>query len=186
MKIHLTILISLLIGTSNYASIRYVTESGAGAMDGSSWSNAFPGTSLQAAIDASGTNDEVWVACGAYKTTTGTNRSIAFSMKNNVVIYGSFIGTETALSQRNLSCGPCSVLSGEIGLPGPTDNSYKVIRNQALFSSAGIDGFIIRDGYDERAPTLTDGLGGGIINIGSGPGNVCSPTISNCVITNNQ
>ena len=168
------------------ATIRYVTVNGAGALDGTSWSNAADGTSLQAMIDASTSGDEVWVATGLYKPTTTTDRSIAFVMKNGVAIYGSFAGTETSLFQRVLTCGPGSVLSGNIGESTIEDNSYQVIRNgYGLTNSAMLDGFEIRDANDPRTPTNNEGLGGGILNNG-GAGASCSPTIRNCVITNNR
>ncbi len=169
----------------SYATIRYVTPSGGGTFDGSSWLNAFSGTALQAAIAVSGSGDEVWVATGTYFTTTTANRLISFSMKNGVIIYGGFQGNETMLSQRNLANGLTSTLSGAIGTAAANDNSYHVISNTNLNNTAVIDGFIIRDAYDERTPTITDGLGGGIYNNGSNGGNTCSPTIRNCLITDN-
>ena len=176
----------ILLTLSSQAITRYVTLTGAGAMNGSTWLNAYPSASLQIAINASGTGDEVWVATGIYYTTTGTNRNISFNMKNGVSIYGSFSGTETLLSQRALAAGLTSTLSAEIGVAGNSDNSYHTISNTLLNNTAIIDGFIIRDANDNRAATLTDGLGGGIYNNGSTVGNICSPTIRNCVITNNQ
>lgn len=169
------------------AAIIYVTETGAGAMNGSSWANAYPGTSLQLAINSGNPGDQVWVAAGTYFTTTGTDRSIAFSLKNNVDVYGSFAGTETLLSQRNITCGPNSYLSGYIGTASNTDNSYQVIRNTAgIDSTTMLNGFVISGGYDQRTATLTEGLGGGILNVGSGPGNYCNPTFMNCIIRDNQ
>ena len=169
-----------------YGVVRYITPSGAGALDGTSWANALPGTSIQAAITASGVGDEIWIATGLYRTTLGVNRAISFSMKNDVALYGSFAGTETSVSQRVLTSGLTSSLSGEIGIPGIADNSYHTISNSNLNNTAILDGFIIRDANDDRAASLTNGLGGGIYNNGSGAGNTCSPTIRNCVIINNQ
>jgi len=91
------------------------------------------------------------------------NRTISFSMKNGVTIYGSFVGTETLVSQRILTNGLTSILSGEIGAAGIADNSYKVIYNEQLDNTAIIDGFIVRDGNDDRSPNSAgNGLAGGI------------------------
>jgi hypothetical protein len=185
---HVYLFILVIVVTfSSYSVTRYVTPAGNGSFNGSSWLNAFPSTSLQIAINLSGSGDEVWVATGIYYTTSSATRSISFNMKNSVIIYGSFAGTETSITQRNLTAGLSSTLSGAIGTVGIGDNSYHVISNSNLNNTAVIDGFIIRDGNDDRAATTSDfGLGGGIYNGGSGTGNVCSPTIRNCVITNNQ
>ncbi|WP_420572287.1 T9SS type A sorting domain-containing protein [Kordia sp.] len=168
------------------AAVRYVTPSGAGTLDGSSWVNALPGTSLQAAINASSVTDEVWVAAGTYYTTTTTNRTISFAMRNGVTIYGSFAGTETLLSERVLTNGLTSILSGEIGIAGNVDNSYKVIYNQELDNTAIIDGFIIEGGNDDRNPTNSgNGLGGGMYNHGYNTGGYCHPIVRNCLFRNN-
>jgi len=159
---------------------------GTGLANGNSWINALPGDSLQSAINNSAVGDEVWVACGTYRTTTTSNRNLSFRMRNGVIIYGGFEGTETALSQRTLSCGSCSVLSGEIGVSGISDNSYHVVSNPiGINTTAIIDGFVVQDANDNRAATLTNGLGGGLYNNGSNPGNSCNPTIRNCLIRNN-
>ena len=167
-----------------------MTPGGAGSNDGSSWANAAPGTSLQSVIDNAGAGDSIWVACGTYFPTTTTNRGISFQMRNGVAIIGSFDGTETNIGQRELSCGPCSELSGDIGTPGSVfDNSYKVIVNIGLDSTASIDGFRIAYGYDNRGvQSIEIGLGGGVYNGGAGTGGeggFCSPTFRNCVIDEN-
>jgi len=173
------------IVSNSFCAVRYVTQTGAGSLNGTSWSNAAAGNNLQSIINSATSGDEIWVASGTYFTTTGANRAISFSMRNGITIFGSFAGTETLLSQRNLANGLTSILSGEIGISGVSDNSYHTISNFGLNNTAIIDGFIIRDANDDRAATITDGLGGGIYNNGSGAGNECSPIIRNCLITNN-
>lgn len=171
----------LLCSLKSHAVIRYVTPTGAGLQNGSNWANAFPGTSLQAAINASIPGDEVWVVAGTYFTTTLANRSIYFSMLNGVAIYGSFNGTENALSQRTFTCGFNSILSAEIGAPGNADNSYHVISNSSLNNTAILDGFTITGGNANFDVAGNDSRshGGGIMNLASN-GGTCSPTIRNC------
>lgn len=176
----------ILVEFQTDAAIRYVTTNGSGALNGTSWTNAYPGDSLQLAINESAAGDEVWVAQGTYYPTTTADRSTSFNMKNDVSIYGSFTGTETLLSQRDLTSGLTSVLSGEIGAGGISDNSYHVFSNNGLNNTAIIDGFIVRDANDDRPAGLNVGLGGGFYNDGSGGSGMCNPTIRNCVIQNNQ
>ena len=181
MRVLLLIFLSLTTCFNLNATIWHVSPSGSG--NGSSWANTASGNDLQTIIDNAAVNDQVWVMCGTYTTTVTNDRSIAFHMKTGVAIYGSFAGTETLLSQRSLTCGPCSILSGEIGLSGTNDNSYHVVSNPTgIDNSAILDGFIIENANDDRAPTITDGLGGGIYNNGGYGGNSCNPTIRNCLI----
>ncbi len=168
------------------ATTRYVTPTGAGSKNGTSWTNAAEGSALQAMITASSNGDQVWVAAGTYFTTTGTSRIAAFSMRNGVSIYGSFVGTETTLTQRVLSSGLTSILSGEIGAAGNADNAYHIISNKGLNNSALINGFIITGANDDRPVSSDVGLGGGIYNDGNFNPNNCSPTIQNCAILNNR
>jgi hypothetical protein len=168
----------------------YVTQNGAGLRDGSSWANAYSGTALQTAINSlSYCGGQVWVAGGTYKPTTTTSRAISFTMANNVAVYGGFIGTETALGQRpavNPATGTpaSSTLSGDIGSTATTDNSYHVIRNpRGLNSTAILDGFIITGG-NANGPG-NEVHGGGLYNDGSDVGNVCSPTVRNCLFMAN-
>ncbi|MCG2761442.1 MAG: hypothetical protein L6407_09555, partial [Candidatus Delongbacteria bacterium] len=88
-----------------YSTIVYVTESGNGTMNGTSWENALPGDSLQTAISNSQLGDEVWVAKGTYKPNSWPNvgsgdRQKHFAISNG--LYGGFNGTETGISQRNI------------------------------------------------------------------------------------
>ncbi|WP_013334895.1 hypothetical protein [Gloeothece verrucosa] len=83
--------------------------------NGSVWNNAYG--NLTSAITATQSGDEIWVAAGIYKPTTGTDRTASFTLKNNVAIYGGFTDTETARNQRNIT-NNVTILSGEIGAAG--------------------------------------------------------------------
>ena len=171
-------------------SVFYVTPAGSGVADGTSWTNAAAGADLQSMIDNASVGDSVWVACGTYYPTITTDRSIAFHMRDGIAIIGSFAGGEESIAERALTCGPCSELNGDIGTPGVEfDNSYKVIVNIGLNTTAVIDGFRIVNGYDNRTvQSIEVGLGGGVYNGGAGTGGeggICSPTFRNCVIEQN-
>lgn len=182
-KIKTLFLLFLFAANNINAVTRYVTPSGTGTMNGSSWTNAFPGTSLQNAINLSSTGDEVWVAHGTYYPTTSASRTNSFNMKNGVVIYGGFIGTEPFLSFRYLGTAQQSILSGNIGTAAYSDNSYHVIYNTALNNTAIIDGFVITDGNANGTAGTIDEGGAGIYNFG-GFGGTCTPTIRNCIFRN--
>jgi hypothetical protein len=169
------------------AQIRYVTASGSGIQDASSWANAAPGTALRNIINTAAPGEEVWVACGTYYPTADNNRTISFNMQNGISIYGGFQGTENTIEDRQFTCGTCSTLSGEIGAAGIADNTYTVVWNEELNNTAILDGFEIRDGNDTRTPTNAgNGLGGGLYNHGFGSTGICNPVIRNCFFTNNR
>jgi len=134
----------------------YVNLNATGSNNGTSWTNAY--TDLQNAINNS-SNTQIWVAAGTYKPTSGTSRSISFSMKNNIEIYGGFIGNESMLSQRNLLTNP-TILSGDIGIIGDSsDNSYHVIRNSNVTNGAILDGFTITKGFATSFSSNDEGAG---------------------------
>jgi hypothetical protein len=178
------ILLFLFFANNLSAITRYVTVNGAGSMNGASWANAFPGTSLQTAIDQSAPADEVWVAQGTYYPTTTGDRSASFSMKSGVYICGGFNGTETSFQQRNLATTPHSILSGNIGTPSHTDNSYHVIFNNSL-NNAVLDGFTIEDGMATGTPGTFDEGGAGIYNYG-GFGTASIVYVRYCIFRNNR
>jgi len=161
--------------TTQEMDVIYVKHDAAGLNNGTTWTDAF--TSLQSALDVAIPGAEIWVAAGTYKPATGTDRTISFSMKNGVAIYGGFNGTETQLSERNWETN-LTILSGDIGTPGDnSDNSYNVFYNSGLNSTAILNGFIISNGNAD---------GTGIKSFGSGMhNNGSSPTLSNCNFSGN-
>ena len=138
--------------TKLHAATIYVKHNASGSNNGNSWTNAY--VALQDAINAASSGDELWVAAGTYKptrlpstgATSSSSRDLSFYLDKNIKIYGGFAGTESTLSQRNISSNQVT-LSGDIGTTGSnSDNSYHVFIMSGLSSSAVIDGFIIRDG----------------------------------------
>lgn len=152
----------------------YVNAAAAGANDGSSWANAY--TSLQPALTAAVSADEIWVAVGTYKPTATTDRTISFVLKNGVGVYGGFVGTETLRSQRD-PVAHVTTLSGAVG--AISNGSYHVVTADAAVTATGvIDGFTITGGNATGAGANQDRGGGMWINGGT-------VTVSHCVFSGN-
>ena len=143
-------------------NIAYVSTTGAGKHDGSSWEHAT--TNLQGAINSTGTA-QVFVAKGTY--TVGAN---SYIMKNGVEIYGGFDPDNNIRTLDDDRIAP-TLTTGSI-LNG--NNARPVIWNvnNGVTVSAVLDGF-----------TLTNATGnnqGAIYNTGT------SPTLRNVLITTNN
>jgi hypothetical protein len=193
--------------------VRYVKWNASGANNGTSWADAY--ADLQSALSAATSGNEIWVAAGTYKPSTGTNRTSTFQLKGDVSVYGGFAGTEMALYQRNIETN-VTILSGDIDdndsqtpiitdLPtvtGNTTNSYHVVTGA---TGATLDGFTITAGNASGVWTGNTGSGGGLYNYfsnpvlanitfsgnlasaGGGMGNTSSsPTISNTTFSGNR
>jgi predicted outer membrane repeat protein len=156
----------------------YVKEAASG--NGETWADA---AGLQSALQSAVFGDELWIAEGVYKPTDGTDRTVAFEVKDGVRLYGGFNGTETDLTQRNAANYP-TVLSGQIGDPAvSTDNSFHVVRmdgqvSAPLSDATLLDGLIIEQGY-ANLNINGNGEGGGLYM------NHASPTLINVTFTNN-
>lgn len=162
---------------------RYVKADGTG--DGSSWEQA--SGDLQAMIDASHAGDVVWVATGVYKPTTTTDRTISFSLKDSVAVYGGFTGNERTLSERpaiNFIAQVNSILSGDIGVPNVAgDNSFQVFKqSRSLSRKTILDGFVITAGNS----ITTNGFSGGAIMLAIRNRDIYEPVFRTCFFTGNQ
>lgn len=152
---------------------------GTGDDDGSSWTDAFD--TLQEALAAVSSGDEIWVAEGTYKPTTGSNRAIPFELVDGVGVYGGFDATETARSQRDWVNNE-TILSGDIGTPDDdTDNSYHVVYSE------GCDTDTVLDGFTLTAGNANSSVSGSHNRMGSGMCNndYSSPTVTNCTFSGN-
>ncbi len=193
------------IAATSDAAIRYVKPVSSGTGDGSSWANA--SDDLQAMINTSVANDEIWVAAGTYNpirpanditVVDSANRRNSFVVKPDVKMYGGFLGTESNLSQRNLKQNK-TILSGDIGTPGvATDNCYHVMIAVGVsqnFTGSVLDGFYIQDGYAKgnlsmyvAIPRTTPGLTQYSVLDSNGGGIYIRDlrmNIANCVFINN-
>src|SRR5438552_3601239 len=61
-----------------------------GTHDGATWTTAY--LDLQQGLSIALTGDQIRVADGTYKPTTGTDRTISFQLKSSVGLYGGYAG----------------------------------------------------------------------------------------------
>ena len=186
-------------------TIRYVKSGASG--NGSSWANA--SDDIQAMINLSGGGDQVWVAAGTYKPThnaaTGStvnpaDTDNAFVMKTDVAVYGSFAGTETDISQRNIVANP-TILSGDfnnddvitgggstLSVTGNSEDAVHIVLSSGTTNST-LDGFTITGGNATSTTGSTLNVGGtttyraygGGVQVSSG-----SINLTNCTIYGNS
>jgi predicted outer membrane repeat protein len=161
-------------------NIYRVTPAGVTSGDcGTTWANS---CGLQYALTTlAAPGDELWVARGIYKPTAGTDRNISFQLRPDIALYGGFAMTETAREQRNWKVN-VTTLSGDIGIPGNSnDNSYHVV-NGSGGSGAMLDGFTVIAGNAD-GPWPHHDAGGGMVIDDYGSG---SPAVRNVTFTGNN
>lgn len=196
-------------------STYYVKSEATGTGDGTSWGNA--GSDLQLAINTAAAGDAVWVAGGTYKPNRkATDLTIvvandpdnAFVLKEGVQLYGGFAGTETALTDRDLTItANASTLSGDFNgddlatgegagltLTNNTENATHVVlalgggTDAPLTTATVIDGFTITGGnatlsfgsITVNGQSVSKFTGAGMLNF-----NYSSPTVANVTFIGN-
>lgn len=157
----------------------YVDANATGAThNGASWNSAYQ--DLQQGLATAVSGDEIHVADGTYKPTSGTDRKISFALKSGVKLFGGYAGfgefnPDTRNTNSNLT-----ILSGDIGTSGaPADNSYQVVTATGINAAATMDGFTVTLGNANRSGR-SEVNGGGLFVINS-----YSVTLANCTFIEN-
>ncbi len=134
----------------------FVTQTGNGSKNGSSWENA--SDDLSKIVDGAKSGDNIWVSTGTYQG--------GFYMKEGVSVYGGFSGNERQLNERKMpgTNENLTILDG--------NNSYRVLTQSSDFSISTVwDGFIIQNGSSQN--------GGGVYLRKNG-------IVRRCIIKNNS
>lgn len=99
-------------------------------------------------------------------------------------MFGGFAGFETAVDQRDWKSNS-TILSGEIGTHSIDDNSYTVVYTKNVSAATVLDGFVITGGTANGTGSKGDisRCGAGWFN--DGTDGESSPTILNCLFTQN-
>jgi hypothetical protein len=145
-------------------TILHVDRSAAAAGDGSSW--ASPLTSLADALAQATAGDTVRVDQDTYSTAGG------FAIPAGVTVRGSFTASTAQPTERDLSPGQKTVLSGDVDGDGTGDGRVVTVQNAADASvPTTLDGFILTKGAgagigDEAGGTAlrTQGAGASVVS----------------------
>jgi parallel beta-helix repeat protein len=152
----MAVLVNAGAGTASAAVLR-VSQSGY-------WGAEPAATTVQSAIDAAATGDEVWVAEGTYLENC--------VLKDGVSLFGGFGSTETSRSERDWNAHR-TILDGGGALGSVIYVPYSA-------SAATIDGFTIQNGTGTKYSWLRSVEGGGILGL-----QYSNLTIANNVFRNN-
>lgn len=143
-----------------------------GSKTGLDWANAF--TDLQDALNYSSSCpiDQIWVAQGTYKPTSGTDPTATFQLQNGITVYGGFTPSDNEeIKPKDTRSGAETILSGDLG----ADNSYHVVTGSGNDSTAVLNGVTISGGNADGGNN-----GGGVYNDDG------SPKLVNVTIKNNS
>jgi hypothetical protein len=192
------------------AATIYVNAAAGGANTGADWANAY--TSLQSALAAASSGDEIWIAAGLYKPTVQVDvdgsggsdpREVTFQIPSGVALYGGFAGGELLLTDRDWTVN-LTILSGDIdnndvnldgnGIAETSadivgNNAYHVVYTQSVSATTRVDGIVITAGeagdFVGGGSFTPNRSGGGWYNQENPPADVSSPQIYHCRFSGN-
>ncbi len=121
-------------------------------------------------MNAAQSGDEIWIAAGTYypdfNPSTGTHtgdRTLRFTVKSNISIFGGFAGAETQRSERDWAANR-TILSGDIGRRGDfTDNTRSIMTTPAdtIVTGVLLEGLIFAGGNANDPSEIGAGRIGG-------------------------
>ena len=154
--------------------IYYVSPTGNGTADGSSWTNTM---TLTDALTAAKAGEQIWVQ--GFEQIDATNKlyitptTDGFTLKSGVQLYGGFAGTETSINDRETLGKPYqlkyrTVLSGDIDMNDAVDNTNLIFpantkRTDNATHVLSINMAPSSGGNNNTYPTVVNGfsIGGG-------------------------
>ncbi len=156
----------------------YVNGASNSVLDGQSWATAYQ--TIYPALNNANCS-EIWVAKGpGYYSANNLFDVAAFSIPSGKGLYGGFVGTETARSQRDPVKNE-TTLNGLGMLHVVLIDANATAKNVA--GSTVLDGFTITGGNANS--TGINQYGGGLFCNGN-TGFTCNPTLANLVFNNNS
>jgi hypothetical protein len=186
---------SIVLGNYHQAwgAVIFADDDAASGGDGQSWQTAYK--SLQDALAAASSSDEIRVAEGIYKPDQGVgitpgDRKATFQLKNGVTVNGGYAGLgQPDPNNRNIDLYK-TILSGDLNSddvnvddpcdlptePTRAENSYNVVTSHHADPTSVLDGFTVTGGNADGLWEAHQTEGGGIYN------NASSPTLNNLTL----
>lgn len=152
-KIH-----QLVFARPNEITTAYVDPQAAGLGDATSWINGHPSLAQVLALAHCRNVETIYLAEGSYSPFD--NRDSSFVLPDGISIFGGFQHGTAIRNIQNFE----SILSGDIGFAGSTDNSYHVLKTLPGVADILLDGISVK--FGNASGGGINAYGGGLFNQG--------------------